>query len=272
MRDILVHARELATRTLACRFGAQLADAFGAVLTAIYASPLLPYVGPAYGPQIMGAILDEERARVAEALRARDAFTQWARGQGVRRAQWLVVEGQAVDGLVAASTRHDLLVLDRPEDTTVAAWDMPGLILRSACPCLVLPRRDVDYEAAGRAAIGWNGSPEAMRAVHAALPFLYGRDVLLVRGEERERYPALKWHPEFDIVAYLVAHGVKVSTEELKAPKDSAGTALLDAAAGFGAGLLVMGAYGRGRFSEWLLGGATRDALMWARIPVFLQH
>jgi nucleotide-binding universal stress UspA family protein len=38
------------------------------------------------------------------------------------------------------------------------------------------------------------------------------------------------------------------------------------------ADLLVMGAYGRSRLSEWALGGATRSVLFDASIPVFLKH
>jgi nucleotide-binding universal stress UspA family protein len=38
------------------------------------------------------------------------------------------------------------------------------------------------------------------------------------------------------------------------------------------AGLLVMGAYGHSRFREAILGGATRDMLEAAEVPVFLAH
>jgi nucleotide-binding universal stress UspA family protein len=40
----------------------------------------------------------------------------------------------------------------------------------------------------------------------------------------------------------------------------------------FRADMLVMGAYGRSRFSEWMLGGATRHVLTWADIPVLMRH
>ena len=39
-----------------------------------------------------------------------------------------------------------------------------------------------------------------------------------------------------------------------------------------GADALVMGAYGRRRFLEILIGGATRDVLAQADMPVFLHH
>jgi nucleotide-binding universal stress UspA family protein len=38
------------------------------------------------------------------------------------------------------------------------------------------------------------------------------------------------------------------------------------------ADLIVMGAYGHSRFREAILGGATRNMLENAKIPVFLAH
>ena len=46
----------------------------------------------------------------------------------------------------------------------------------------------------------------------------------------------------------------------------------LEKSAGLGAGLLVMGAYGRGHVGEALLGGATRHVLQHSRIPLLLSH
>ena len=39
-----------------------------------------------------------------------------------------------------------------------------------------------------------------------------------------------------------------------------------------GAGLVVMGAYGRSRIREFVLGGATRCALSCMTVPIFMSH
>jgi nucleotide-binding universal stress UspA family protein len=49
------------------------------------------------------------------------------------------------------------------------------------------------------------------------------------------------------------------------------GATLLDAAGAENADLLVMGAYGHSRLREIVLGGATRDVLRHARLPVLLS-
>jgi len=46
----------------------------------------------------------------------------------------------------------------------------------------------------------------------------------------------------------------------------------LKAAAESGADLIVMGAFGRSRFKEWILGGATRHVLENMTVPVFMAH
>jgi nucleotide-binding universal stress UspA family protein len=47
---------------------------------------------------------------------------------------------------------------------------------------------------------------------------------------------------------------------------------LLSRAADDGADLLVMGAYGRSRLSELVLGGATRHILQHMTLPVLFSH
>lgn len=277
MQDILIYARDFKTQTPALDHGMRLAVESGAAVTGVYAYPSPLYDGLRYGrgagsAVVVKALCEDTRDRVLEAERAGGTWLERAQSAGIRHAQWVVVVGDATDALVAASTHHDLVVLDRDPDTHADAWDLPGLILRSACPCFVLPRDAAAVRPVDRIAIGWNGSPEATRAVHAALPFVPGREVLLLRGEERDRYAALDWHPPFEVEAYLVRHGAKLTSRSLEATPDGVGAALLRSAAEFGASLLIMGAFGHTRFSEWLLGGATRDVLALARMPLLLRH
>jgi nucleotide-binding universal stress UspA family protein len=50
------------------------------------------------------------------------------------------------------------------------------------------------------------------------------------------------------------------------------GEALLEEAKAHQADLLVMGGYTRSRFTEMLLGGATREMLAKADIPLLMHH
>jgi nucleotide-binding universal stress UspA family protein len=50
------------------------------------------------------------------------------------------------------------------------------------------------------------------------------------------------------------------------------GAALIEACGRAGADLLVMGAYGHSRLREMILGGATREVLAGAPIPLLMVH
>lgn len=272
MQDILIHARDFGSHTLAAEFGVRLAARSGAAVTAVYAAPEPVYVAPAFEPELMSAIMENTRELVRQAVQARQRFVEWANSLGVVQAEWLVAQGDPVDALTQAATRHDLMVLDHGDDTQGSPWDIPGLILKAGCPCIVVPRRAELPGPFERIAIGWNGSPEAMRAVHSALPFLQGKQVLLLWGEERGKYQGVDWEPPFNVHDYLQHRGVAVEQRAVDAGHDDVGAELLKEATRFRADLLVMGAYGRTRFSEWMLGGATRHVLAWSEIPVLLRH
>lgn len=272
MRDVLIHIHDFRNHTRAAEFGIQLAAKSNAAATAVYVCPGPAYAAPTFAPELLAAIMENTRELVREALQAGDAFVAWAASMGAARCQWLVAQGDTTDALVQAGTRHGLIVLDHGSAARDASFDPAGVILKAAVPCIVVPRPAMRTTLFARIAIGWNGSPEAMRALYAALPFLKGARVLLLRGEERDRYPGVQWNPPFDIDAYLEERDIEVERKSIDARPDEVGAALLAEAAKFRADLLVMGAYGRSRFSEWMLGGATRHVLARADIPVLLRH
>ena len=272
MKDILIHVRDFEKRTPAANFGVRLAATLGGTVTGVYACPRPLYIAPAYEPELMTESIRNAREWVKTAVQSKQSFLAWTTSLGVPQAEWLVAEGPAGDALAQAATRHDLLILDHPENDDGSAWDIPGVILKTGVPCIVLPHHSVHYTPFERIAIGWNGSPEAMRAVHAALPFLQGKRALLLWGEERDLYHGVDWDPPFNILEYLRNHGVTAEQHFVTGKHDEVGAVLLEEAMKFGAELFVMGAYGRSRFSEWMLGGATRHVLTWADIPVFLRH
>ena len=226
----------------------------------------------ACAPELNSAFMEATRALAREAAQTKRSFMDWAASLEVVQAEWLVAHGTTVDALAQAAIRHDLLVLDHARNGEGMPGDLPGVILRAGAPCLVLPAHGVDFKGIERVAIGWNSSPEAMRAVHAALPLLQGRETLLLRGEEREQFPGLEWEPPFDIVEYLDRHGVRVEQRNIDARRDDAAGELLEEALEYEADLFVMGAYGRSRFSEWMLGGVTRYVLTWSSLPVLMRH
>lgn len=123
----------------------------------------------------------------------------------------------------------------------------------------------------GPAAIAWDGSPQAGRAVRAALPLLAMASEIhilqCVSGLDRSTAD-----PDVDrLNAYLKAHGVGEGVAVLVEGEE--GPALVGAARSRRSGLLVAGAYGHSRLRETMFGGATRAFLKDADGPsLVLAH
>lgn len=272
MKEILIYLRNTGEHTPAANYGVRLAATLSAWVTGACVYPAPAYLAPAYEPELLAAILDNSRQLELAAIQAREPFLEWAASLGVAHTEWIIAEGDPPSALAQAAIRHDLLVVDHPVEPEDMISDVPAIVLKAGVPCIVTPHHGHHFGPIGRIAVGWNGSPEAMRALHSALPFVQDKDVLLMSGELREADRGTVWRTPFDVCEYLRRRGARVEECAITASPSNAGGALLEEAMHFRADLLVMGAYGRSRFSEWLLGGATRYALAWAEMPLLLQH
>jgi nucleotide-binding universal stress UspA family protein len=219
-----------------------------------------------------GLLLQNLREAERRATEAAGSFEAWARGLGVRGPRWQVAEGDLPDVVRQLGNWHDLLVVRNAQNEADVAR-LGAVALRCGLPTLVAPAHLAEVAPLNCIAVAWNGSAEAARAIHAAQPLLrQARRIVVLSGELPESGPAPDWLRPFDLATYLRQHELPVVHESLRGSGQRAGPALLAAAAAAEADLLVMGAYGRSRFSEWVFGGATRHVLAHAAIPVLLRH
>lgn len=119
------------------------------------------------------------------------------------------------------------------------------------------------------AAIAWDGSAAAARAVRSAMPFLQIAKTVHVLSATRgtQAAPCVD-----DLQQYLALHGIGATQKTLPCGAHGVGEALAGGAADLGADLLVMGGYGHSHLRETFFGGATADILSRATMPVFLAH
>ena len=75
-----------------------------------------------------------------------------------------------------------------------------------------------------------------------------------------------------DAVRHLRAHGVNAVAEEVDARGRRIGDVMDEYVVSQRAGLLVMGAYGRSRVREFILGGATEHVLNDPKVAILLSH
>ncbi len=224
--------------------------------------------GSAYSKQIDEAQMADAQAKVATFL---DRFEAKCRSASVRFARTAVVGAPRVE-ILAAAPRHDIVVLGRrtyfhfetqqkPDDT------LEEILHRPPRPVVAAPN-PVAKE--GPVLVAYDGSPEAARALQTAqcLGLLAGQEVHVVSI----RADRIRAREQADCaVAYLSAHDVD-ATAHAVGSGDAAGPLLLEQAAGVGAGLIVMGAYGPRSLGERLFGSVTQSVLDDATIPLFLYH
>jgi nucleotide-binding universal stress UspA family protein len=208
-----------------------------------------------------------ERARLLQL-----SFADWSQAAGpvAGRARYREVAGVVAEQVAAAGKRVDLLVLARPLDNE-GHDALDAAIFATGKLFLLVPPDHAPASIGGHMAVAWKASDTAERAVVAALPWLKraARISLLVAAQDAASQGQ-------QAQALLAAHGIapaKIAVEAIADGLDeSVGAALLAAAGALGADSLVMGAYRRHRFFEWVLGGVTRHVLHHADIPAFMLH
>lgn len=173
-----------------------------------------------------------------------------------------------------AAWPQDLVVLPRPfgtADDEVSEAVLDAALFGGPAPILILPRGGGAPDPK-KIAIGWNGTPEAMRAIRAALPLIADADAVEVIVVDPSVRGAEEAGPGASVATYLARHGAKVEVTIAARVSGSIGETLLGRASEWGADLLVMGGYGHSRLRERVLGGVTRDILHEAKLPVLMAR
>ena len=270
MKSILLHIHQDRGQSGRLRAALDLVRTFDAHLTCVQVTPYEGYIvsdpfGGVYAfPEIIARIRDaeaESRAEVEAAL-GREGIA-W---------DWLHFDGAPARMLVDRSRLSDLVVMsapgkegaDRPLD--IAA----DVALHARCPVLALPVEGEEFRCAATAFVAWNGSAEAATALRQARPLLKrAAAVHVVTIGEALSGNALS---AAAACRYLSRHGIDSALHDIPARETPVAAQLLEGAAAYGAGFIVMGAYGHSRLRELVLGGVTRDMLGASDTPLVIAH
>ena len=218
----------------------------------------------------------EAEARAAEAA-AHAALA--AEAPGLRTSVQSLITQSGVLGMVMGGRARfaDLVVLPRP---LAGSPGQEGEVLLEAAlfgagvPVLVLPP-DLQGRAplqAERMVIGWDQSAAALNAVRRALPVLRGAARVCIAVIDPPAHGPERSDPGGMLCQMLVRHGVHAEVAVLARTLPRAADVLMRLVRDLDAGLLVTGAYGHSRLREAILGGATRDLLLQAEVPLFMAH
>jgi nucleotide-binding universal stress UspA family protein len=175
-------------------------------------------------------------------------------------AQWVAEYGRFAD----------LVVVGRKRDGEDVAMDvLEAALMDTGKPLLIAPAAP-PKDLLGTVIIAWKDTPEAARAVAAAMPLIdNAASVVIVSVGEGgapedtscERLQrSLRWHNKETTLKLITRAG--------RAPVDL----LLETAKEVGATLLVMGGYSHSRLREVVFGGFTQRILTDADLPVLMAH
>jgi nucleotide-binding universal stress UspA family protein len=270
IKSILLHAYSDNAFEDRLQVALDICRAFGAHLTCLHVTPYNAYIAfdPLGGMAAQSVIIEGLRTSEA-ALRSRiearlaSEDVQW---------DWQSSDGAVASTIIAESALSDLVILsqfcDADKGTDRALPIVDEVAVYAACPVLVVPKSVNQLQTNGGAVIGWNASPEAAHAVRAAVSFLKNAAFVHIAsvGEAGEAFPQTAAN------AYLSRHGIASDLHELTGSSRHAAQVLYDFAVSKQASVLVMGAYGRSRLRETLLGGVTRDLLSTSTIPLLVAH
>jgi nucleotide-binding universal stress UspA family protein len=274
MRNLLTIATQPDRSAPALEYAVRMAASLNANLTALclcQPEESLPHIRSVLDmPEVIAYIREFRHAATAEGPK----FVEWARRQGVADPVWQVAHGSESAILAEAAAWHDLLILKRDSTPEGSANSIGQQVIACNLPCLVFPLKTGNGGTTfPRIAVAYNGAVESVRALTAALPLLARADsVILLSGQPPVEPAARAFIPSFHPREWLARNNVQSTTHAFKALPGDEGEALLDAATAVEADMLVMGAYGHSRLSEWIFGGATRQALEHASIPLLMRH
>jgi nucleotide-binding universal stress UspA family protein len=277
-KTVLVSLNDIDRLTGLLEFSADLATAHSAHIVGLYVIPG-PAVYPAVGPYAVPELIDVFTKYFAEQSKnVRDKFEHVMSQNGLSF-EWLEIRATVpeVSRTVSEVGRiADLVIVsevDRQADIGVEVDFVANVVMDVGRPVLILPRRARSKLRIDQIVCGYNGSKEAARAIHDAVPLLkQAGDVRLVWVDPSKSYGAAGTLPGADLAESLARHDVKVTAESMPTIGLNAAEALLTRAHDLDAGMVVMGAYGHSRLREYVLGGATRTALSAMSVPLVMSH
>jgi nucleotide-binding universal stress UspA family protein len=179
------------------------------------------------------------------------------------------VHDAPLERLIEEAGKHDLVVIGRARQKQGLTSDTLELLIRQCGRPLLIPAAAAAETITDTVMVCWNGSEHARKALRAAEPLLARAQRLVVvsigaLGSEAAREAD-------EVVARFANQDVAAELKTLQS-RGSAADALAAVADEVDATLVVMGAYGRWRLRQLVLGSCTEDALRCIDRTILLMH
>lgn len=274
-RDLLVHVTANKMGQDRLLYALNLARATAARLTGIHVRSVLEVSRTVRASRVesVEAELERDAALVHEA--AKTSFEQTVAAFGVET-KWISSSGHMVPEICRAARYADLVITGHelteaaPERNPLPFADQ--LVPKCGRPVLVVPP-EAKPSSLSNILVAWDGSREAVRAIHDAMPFLVKARVSVVVVAPSSHEQLDEDVVECDVLMdHLKRHGVsphRLSSEVLTGLDTEA---ILTRLRSEQFDLIVVGAFSRGPLFELLVGGTTEALVRSSSTPVFMAH
>jgi nucleotide-binding universal stress UspA family protein len=273
LRDLLVHVDASQAGRRRVGFAIDLAVRMGARLAGLHVTPPAE-APPLYKPSVISDVEEEIAARLARDARAASTIFREETTQRLPDSRWFEAAGDVADGVCTRARYADLVILgqyewqDPPQRHPLAVAN--SVILRCGRPVLVVSA-DAPATTLAKIAIAWDGSREAVRAIHDALPLMHlSRSLEILTMVDPSA--VLDEADGNSLTAHLAHHRVEVSTGIRQIITPDEHTSLPNEVEQGCYDLLVMGGYSHPMWAEFLFGGATQSILLSSKTPMLLSH
>ncbi len=254
------------------RCGISLAARLGARLSAVLVLEERDLRAPAgdlvASPAFPSAELSAYYKARAEAGARR--FAERARGESLDAA-CEITSGPADDRIVERGQNADLIVLGRDGKSSSGRGVLLGstverVVRKSSRPCVVVPGGAM---LPGPIVLGFDGSPGSRRAASLAVELANGLgETVHVFVDSKDKGRAVA---RFEEVRQLVG-GLSVPVRETSSTLGRPDVKLVDTAREARAGLIVIGAFGRNRISDYFIGSNAAAVVRTSPIGVVLAR
>ena len=247
-------------------------------LAAAFLTPL-PDEPLAYEPTVVAGVWAELLGRArqeadAERKRVEARLRQSIKPVDLRNAEAL---SRDLGRVAAVHARYaDVAVMTRPSDGAGAELReeiIEGVLFHSGRPALIAPPGWKGTGVGKRVVVAWDASREATRALSEADDILEFAEAVTVLTVDAK--PKMFGHgdqPGANIAGHLSRRGLPAEVRNVDSMGRAASLAIMDEAQALGADLVVMGGYAHSRLRELVFGGATRELLRTATVPLLMAH
>lgn len=183
----------------------------------------------------------------------------------------LLEDRQGMSRMSNLARHHDVCVVGSPQ-TDAERRLVESVLFHSGRPVLVAPLRWSPNPVGRIVVVAWKPTREASRALAEAEAFVSAASRTFVLrvdadGDQQDCCDAGE-----AAVAHLRRRGANAESRVIAPVGETDGRAILTHAEAVRADLIVMGAYGRSRASEFVFGGVTRELLSTTTIPILMAH